>query len=147
MFRRFQSKLSLRLLLWSVFSIISGMLMLKRGQFWKGVGIQFISWGAIDAMIAIGGQVASDKRLNHTASDDMPVQIEKDTRNLKIALWANAGLDVLYMLGGFVWMRRKLQDDHQQGNGLGIIIQGMFLFFFDIYHALKLQEISESSDD
>lgn len=145
MFRHFQSRLSLRLLLWSVFSIVCGMLMLKRGQFWKGVGMQFISWGAIDAMIAVGGQVASDKRLNNTASDDMPTQIKKDTRNLKIALWVNAGLDVLYMLGGFIWMRRKLQDDHQQGNGLGVIIQGMFLFFFDIYHALKLQE--KSSDD
>lgn len=121
--------------------------MLRRGKFWNGVGIQFISWGAIDAIIAIGGQVASDRRLNNTSSEDMPKQLEKDTRNLKIALWVNAGLDILYMLGGLRWVRRDLDDSRQKGNGIGVIIQGMFLFVFDVYHALKLQKISEHQKD
>lgn len=138
---KFQKKLSLRLLAWAVFSVVSGFFMLKWGTFWRGIGIQFISWGAIDGMIAVGGQVASDNRLKKTPDEEMPARLEKDKRNLRIALWINGGLDVLYIIGGIRWMRSK------RGHGLGVLIQGAFLLVFDLYHAIKLEKVEPAEAD
>ncbi len=144
--RKFQQNLSLRLLAWAILSIVSGLFMLRRGKFWRGVGTQFIAWGAIDAMIAIGGQVASENRLKNTLPEDLPERIEKDKQNMKVALWVNTGLDVLYMVGGIRWMDSRRDEENQRGNGIGVLIQGTFLFFFDLYHSIKLEELEESND-
>lgn len=143
MFRKFQSKLSLRLLLWSCVSVTSGLLMMRRCKFWKSLGTQFITWGLIDALIAVGGQRLSDNRLSKTQPEDMPERVRKEKRNLSIALWVNAGLDVLYILGGLHWMKSK-DDGSVRGNGLGVVIQGVFLLIFDIFHALKLRQIDKN---
>jgi len=127
--------------------MLSGLLLLKRGKFWRSLGGQFIVWGAIDALIAIGGQVAFENRLKNTPESDMPERLKKDKRNLKIALWVNTGLDVLYMIGGVRWMGRQSDDESARGNGLGVLIQGTFLFFFDLYHAIKLQELPDESTE
>lgn len=141
-FREFQAKLSFRLLVWSLLSVTSGFLMLRRSQFWRQVGRQFIAWGLIDALIAIGGQFFSDRRLDATLQEAMPEQIRKDKRNLKIALWVNAGLDVLYIWGGLHWMKRD-DDDSNRGSGFGVFMQGLFLLCFDIYHALKISQVDD----
>lgn len=139
----FQVRVSGRLLAWSIFSILSGMLMLRRPVFWRKVGIQFISWGMIDALIAVGGQFASDKRLRDTSSEELPEQLRKDKRNLRIALWVNSGLDILYIWSGLRWMRR---GSDAKGSGIGVIIQGLFLLVFDLYHAFKIQSVDTPSD-
>lgn len=141
-FREFQAKLSFRLLAWSLFSVTCGMIMQRGSQFWKWVGWQFIAWGLIDALIALGGQLLSDRRLDATPPDKLPEQVSKNRRNLKIALWVNAGLDVLYIGGGLRWMNRG-DDNSNRGNGFGVVIQGIFLLCFDIYHAFKLNELEE----
>lgn len=143
MFRKFQSQLSFRLLIWSAVSVISGLSMLSRGKFWKSIGTQFVVWGLIDALIAVGGQLLSDNRFSKTQPEDMRDRIHKEKRNLSIALWVNAGLDVLYIVGGLRWMNRK-DDDSARGNGLGVVIQGAFLLIFDIFHALRLRKIDEN---
>lgn len=131
----------MRLLGWSLFSIGSGLLMMFRAGFWRNLGVQFVSWGAIDALIAISGQYASDRRQEQSVLDEVPEQMATDTRNLKIALWINAGLDVFYVLGGRYWMSRDLKNNARQGTGWGIIIQGLFLLIFDLYHAVKIREV------
>jgi len=145
--RKFQLKLSTRLLLWVIFSVVSGIMMLGRGKFWRGIGTQFIAWGVIDGLIAVGGQVASDNRLENTPDEEMPDRLHKDKRNLRIALWVNTGLDVLYMIGGIRWMNSQREKDGHGGSGLGVLIQGAFLFFFDLYHAIQLEEVVEPADD
>lgn len=137
----FQKRLTKRLLGWSFFSIGCGLFMLLRAGFWRKMGVQFVSWGAIDALIALGGQYASDRRQGQTTLDEMPQQMAKDTRNLKIALWINAGLDVFYVLGSRYWMSREPNNNVRQGTGWGVIIQGLFLLLFDVYHALKIREV------
>jgi len=121
--------------------------MLDRGKFWRGIGTQFVAWGVIDGLMAVGGQVASENRLKNMPSEDMSERLRKDKRNLKIALWVNAGLDVLYMIGGVQWIARQREDNDKRGNGLGVLIQGAFLFIFDLYHAVKLEEMNEPADD
>ncbi|MEO1441207.1 MAG: hypothetical protein AAFV33_12460 [Chloroflexota bacterium] len=52
----FQSIVSRRLLWWAVGNVIVGMwLQQRRSKFLRGMGMQSISWGAINAMIAVGG--------------------------------------------------------------------------------------------
>jgi hypothetical protein len=52
-------------------------------------------------------------------------------------LWINTALDVLYVLGGLWWAKRDSGDGEAKGNGLGVMIQGAFLFVLDLIHALN----------
>ena len=61
----------------------------------------------------------------------------KDTRMLRRVLWVNTGLDVLYIAGGLKLMRtRGRTDERSKGHGAGIVVQGAFLFIFDLIHAV-----------
>jgi hypothetical protein len=65
----------------------------------------------------------------------------KEKSTLKLILWANTGLDVLYVLGG-AWMARSDKGDGvMRGHGLGIMLQGGFLFVFDFLHALFIEDV------
>jgi carboxylesterase len=56
-------------------------------------------------------------------------------------LWINAGLDVLYVTGGFVLLHRLgARDPFVAGTGWGIVVQGGFLFFFDLLNAVTVPE-------
>lgn len=134
---QFQNQVSRRLLRWSAMSVVVGVLMRFGGTFWKNVGNQFISWGAIDAGIAVGGQIAARNRVDKLDNPGLPEVHVKEEDNLRRLLWVNAGLDVLYMIGGLLWMRRDKGDGKARGNGLGVLLQGLFLFVFDVIHALN----------
>jgi len=113
-----------RLLLWGAFSTIGGIILqFTRKPFWIGVGQQAIGWGVIDALIAlVAGRSASRSFSSQT---------------LRRVLFISAGLDVLYMLGGFIFARTKgVTDEKLRGQGWGIVLQGLFLFKFDLIHAL-----------
>src|SRR5215213_9037330 len=129
---QFQSLISKRLLQWGLASVLLGLLMRFGGKFWKNLGNQFIAWGAIDAAIAIGGQIASNDRIDHYENAAKSEVKSKEAKNLSRLLWINAALDVFYVLGGLIWSKRDI------GNGLGVIIQGAFLLIFDSFHALKM---------
>ena len=131
---RFQRTVSQRLLAWSILSIAGGaLLQLARAPFWRAFGQQAIGWGAIDAALAIFGRRGLEQKVQRGYP---PAEAAKDLRNLRRLLWFNAGLDVLYMLGGLVLFRRN--DEAQRGHGAGILFQGLFLFKFDLIHALLL---------
>jgi hypothetical protein len=134
---QFQAVVSKRLLQWGIFSCILGFFLRLGGRFWKGLGNQFIAWGAIDAAIAIGGQIASNNRLDQFENPGKAEVKQKEAKSLGRLLWINAVLDVFYVLGGLWWSKRD------KGNGLGVLLQGAFLLIFDVYHALKLPKNHE----
>jgi hypothetical protein len=140
---QFQERVSRRLTVWALFSIVTGLLMRFGNKFWRGVGGQFIGWGFVNLMIAVFGQSAANQR--NTSYDNPAVREvrDKERRSLGRALWFNAGLDVLYILGGRAWAGRDKGDGSQSGNGVGVMIQGAFLLVFDIVHGLALPKDDE----
>ncbi|MBI1259787.1 MAG: hypothetical protein GC204_20155 [Chloroflexi bacterium] len=59
-----------------------------------------------------------------------PQVLEREAHNLRQLLWINTALDLLYVAGGRWLIRRG-----KHGTGWGIVVQGMFLFLFDLLHA------------
>ncbi len=132
----FQDVLSRRLLLWSALSIIAGALLVAfdASAWWRGFGVQALAWGAIDAVIALFGQLSARKR--RAASPGGPERFEREARNLRRILWINTGLDVLYVAGGLILVfTLGAQNPFLAGTGWGVIVQGAFLFIFDLLHA------------
>ena len=129
---KFQRTVSNRLLAWSILSMVGGaLLQLAHAPFWRAFGQQAIGWGAIDAALAIFGRRGLEQKVQRGY---LPAEAANDLHNLRRLLWFNAGLDVLYMLGGLALLRRE--DETPRGHGAGILVQGIFLFKFDLIHAL-----------
>jgi hypothetical protein len=133
----FQRTLSQRLLVWSGISTVIGTVMAFKRGFWRGVGSQFVGWAVVNAAIALGGQYVTQRRRAQLDNPELAKHHIREATNLKRLLWINAGLDVFYMLGGAFMMGRRQSDAQARGTGLGIILQGLFLFIFDIFHALR----------
>jgi len=139
----FSTRLTHRLLVWSVLSLLVAALMLfSSNPFLRGLGIQFLVWGVIDAAIAYFGAKASEKKRTRLGKPDSIEAEAKESRWLERILLVNTGLDILYVLGG-VWLMQTWGADSLmwKGHGAGIIIQGGFLFFFDFFHAFALQNL------
>ncbi|NPV56510.1 MAG: alpha/beta fold hydrolase [Anaerolineae bacterium] len=133
----YQRILSLRLLVWSVASILAGMVLLATGAlFWRGFGLQALAWGVIDVLIGGLGLRAALARI------DLPFDLNqqgKDARRLKTLLWVNTVLDVLYIaLGWRLATTWSHGNPFWVGSGWGIVLQGGFLFVFDLLHALAI---------
>lgn len=137
----FSSTLTGRLLIWSGLSVlVSAVMVFSSNPFLHGLGIQFFAWGVIDAAIAYFGAKASEKkrlRLGGSAEAEA-----KESRWLERILWINTGLDMFYVFGG-LWLMQTWSMDSLlwKGHGVGIIIQGGFLLFFDFFHAITLRNI------
>lgn len=140
----FQKRLSQRLMIWSVFSIVIGLaLQFSRSAQVRGFGQQAATWGAIDAAIAGLGLRGAAQKMDDPAAYALPAQ-SKEARNLGRLLWINAGLDVFYMLGGLALARRDDPDNKGWfGHGWGVVVQGAFLFLFDLIHARRLPTPSD----
>jgi hypothetical protein len=91
-----------------------------------------------------GAQAApvEDSALDTTVLDpavDAAVDAARSARRLSRLLWFNALLDVGYMAGGAWLVRTKGRTDPAwRGHGWGIVVQGAFLFVFDLAHALRV---------
>lgn len=133
--------ISRSLLKWAGFSIIAGVLMqFKNSKFWKNLGWQFTSWGLINAGIVVIGQVMAQERVASYENPGSPEILEKETDNLKRILLFNAVLDILYMLGGKSLADKDEGEGGRKGTGWGIILQGGFLFLFDLINAFRLPD-------
>ena len=116
---RLSRRLGTALIVWSIASIISGIvLMFVPVSVLQGIGLQAVLWGIIDAVIAVAGVLRN-----------MEMSAEKAARFLRI----NAFLDIGYMLVGLVLILLFWVDALILGNGIGIIIQGAFLFGLDLF--------------
>lgn len=135
---QFQNRVSARLLRWGLGSMLAGFLMRFGGRAWKNAGNQFIMWGLIDAAIAVFGHITSQDRIDRMQNPGAAEVKREEATQLSRLLWINTILDVFYVLGGWLWMRRDRGDGSARGNGAGVIIQGLFLFVFDLFHALNV---------
>lgn len=153
----FQDALTRRLAWWAIGSILAGIWMAwgvplmqdepsLRTLFnpvvesWRGMGIQFLAWGAIDLAIAVFGAAIARRRKSKLTPDELASTQSRERANLAKLLWVNTGLDVLYVIGGLALAYTLgAASPFWRGGGLGIVIQGGFLFFFDLFHALKLR--------
>jgi hypothetical protein len=145
----FNRALTQRLLTWAGVSLAVGLgLLVSNDPRRGGVGSQFAGWALVNAAIAlVGGRAAEGKR-RQCAAGELPEAetVAKEARNLRRLLWVNAGLDVLYVLGGLLLRQKKARTDLRwQGVGEGIALQGAALFIFDIIHALLMPEPEPAS--
>ncbi|GIV66811.1 MAG: hypothetical protein KatS3mg047_1204 [Bellilinea sp.] len=121
----YQHLISRRLLLWSFISVLAGLLVFGRGDFWRGFAIQALVWAAVDALIAMWGLRSSLPKLYQPV--DLKVA-EKETKKLRKILWINTGLDVLYIAGGgLLYSQNAMAEPFLAGTGAGIIVQRGFL--------------------
>jgi len=139
----FQTRLTRRLLVWSAFSMLfSTLTIFSANLLLRGLAIQFFAWGSIDAGIALFGAYASAQKRSRVQATGSAENEAQESRWLERILWINTALDVLYILGGFWLMQTKgVESPLWSGHGLGIVIQGGFLFLFDFYHALALRKL------
>ena len=139
----FQTRLTNRLLVWSALSVaFSALTVFSASPFLRGLGIQFLAWGAIDTAIAFFGAKASAKKRLKMQGQASAESEAQESRWLENILWVNTGLDVLYVLGG-IWLIQHWGADSVlwRGHGWGIIVQGGFLLFFDFFHAFALRKL------
>jgi hypothetical protein len=136
---RYYQAITRRLLAWSVASVIAGVAFLFLGRLWQGVGLEAIAWGVIDAGIALIGGWVTRRRRAGLEDPSAPEVLSREARNLRRILLINTCLDVLYVAGGIALALTLGVDSlFWRGNGWGIVIQGGFLFFFDLFHALGM---------
>ena len=131
-----------RLLRWGVASVVIGVLLQRhRNPLWKGIGTQSAGWGVIDALIALGGGIIMQNKIASLPNPGDEQAQQKEKSSLKMILWGNTALDVFYVLGG-AWLARSDKGDGvRRGHGLGIMLQGGFLFVFDFLHALFIEDV------
>lgn len=146
-FWEFQARLARRLMAWGAASMAAGsVFILFKDKFWRGLGQQFFLWGLIDALIAWFGVRGSQQRQAKYSADTegllAATQAGKDARRLQNLLAINTALDVFYVFGGAAVLRRRgAGDRYWRGAGWGIIIQGAFLYLFDLIHVLLIARL------
>ncbi|AWR86068.1 DUF6992 family protein [Meiothermus taiwanensis] len=115
-------RIAQQLMLWALLCLAGAVLGLWRtGQvFWRAFWFMNGVWALVNAAIAYAGWLGA----------------EPEPDGLRRLIWINAGLDVLYVAAGLVLWTRP--GPMHKGFGLAIAIQGLFLFFFDLLHALQI---------
>lgn len=133
-----QRQIGVLLLVWSALSICAGLLLIFLGiPFWRGVGLQGVVWGIIDAGIALFG-LASSRRKGSRPDALTPTVLRREAKGLRRLLLVNVGLDVVYILAGIIVLL-TFDTPFAHGNGVGILIQGGFLLLFDNFYATRVE--------
>jgi hypothetical protein len=93
-----------------------------------------IGWNAVNLSIAGLGYWHSLRQRTHTP--DTPGDLLRQQQKIRQSLLFNAGLDLAYVTAG-AWMMdrgRRLErpDERLEGFGKSLILQGGFLFVFDL---------------
>jgi hypothetical protein len=129
---QFSARVSRWLSLWAATSSLLSLPMLRGNTFWRGVGSQFIGWALINLGIAGGGSWLTRRRQNALGEKaHAPETLVKETADLRRLLIINGILDIGYMFGGLFLMLRPQSQPRMKGVGVGILLQGAFLFIFD----------------
>lgn len=112
---------------WGLASVGAGLpLLLSRRALLRQVGLQALTWGAIDALLAWAGRRGARAKIASGAGD--PV---REARRFRLILLVNAGLDVGYVGGALALIRGARGRAERLGMGLGILPQGLFLLAYD----------------
>lgn len=95
-----------------------------------------IGWNAVNLALAIPGFINARNRLQKAYKPENAADILDETQKIEKILLLNTGLDVAYMAAGGWLMNIQTSDIAQkmqfEGFGAGLILQGGFLFVFDI---------------
>ena len=129
----YQQQMLRILLAWGAGNTLLGApLALSRNQFLRQFGMQAVSWGAIDAILAIFGITNATKKAAHQANGLLEEgAAQEEARSFRRILLINAGLDLLYIAAGLATIIRNPKRADRQGMGWGIVVQGVFLLFYD----------------
>jgi len=134
---KFQRVILRRLVIWAGMSIVLGLaFLLYRHEYWYGMSIQFMAWALVNLAIAFFGKRSLERRYTALNRAERQAQAETERAKLVRTLWINTILDAFYIIGGrLVMIYLGRTSPLWDGMGLGIILQGSFLFFFDLIHA------------
>lgn len=130
----FESQMLRKLAWWGTGSIFLGLLMRNsQDEMIQGIGDQVFGWGAAEWLLAMAA-LRNNNITRHPwqAGGD----VDKKSRTMEQFLAISTGLDVLFIVGG-----RALGHDERprrQGWSVGILVQALFLLFFDAFHWLSL---------
>ncbi len=112
------------LLGWGGASMVGGSLMLlSDNETLKWSGAQHLLWGAIDLGIALGAKHFNDR-------DRLSMSADEKIGRFRRLMVINGLLDIAYIGTGVALMKLGTSD-RARGSGMGIVIQGGFLFGFD----------------
>ncbi|MFA7567376.1 MAG: hypothetical protein WCY01_10150, partial [Alkalispirochaeta sp.] len=94
-----------------------------------------VVWGVINVAIALWGL-----HLAHRGSRKYPDEYRDvaDGLRLRRLLVVNGFLDIGYITAGAGLIVFFHANDFLLGNGIGIVLQALFLLFFDFIHAWRL---------
>lgn len=110
---------------WSVLSVGMGTAQLfSANPQIKGFGMQNLSWGLIDGLIAGYATYDLNKKLQSGR-----LNLVEERQTFRKVLLINTFLDLLYIGTGAAMM--KYGSSKWQGHGAGIVLQGSFLLLFD----------------
>lgn len=133
----FSRSVSIRLLAWGLASVAAGLLIARsRAPFRRALGWQSAGWGAIDSLIAVFGLWSAARKQKRATPEDAAAQ----ARSLRKLLLLNTALDVGYVAGGGALAAASRPRSANRGHGLAIVVQGLFLFVFDLFHALRVPQ-------
>ncbi|WP_322815408.1 DUF6992 family protein [Chloroflexus sp.] len=125
---------------WGLGSVIGGAILALVPGFWRHFGLQAISWGAIDWLLAVAGRRQALLKAEDLALGDIDEnEAHAAAERLRNILLINAGLDLLYIGSGLWLIRGAGERTDRQGMGAGILVQGLFLLLFDSILAAEIQ--------
>ncbi len=123
--------------MWGAFSVGTGLVagLLITHPFVRGVALHAILWGLIDAGLAGWGFLRASRE-----SQKYPDEYREVEQTLKVRrlLVVNTLLDIGYFIAGSAVTVIFRDDPFLLGNGVGVIVQALFLFAFDLSHARLL---------
>lgn len=124
---------------WGAGSVIGGAVLALLPGFWRHFGLQAISWGAIDWLLAIAGRRQALLKAEDLVAGDLDESAaHAAAERFRTILLVNAGLDLLY-IGAGLWLLRAAGDRaDRRGMGAGILVQGLFLLLFDSILAAEI---------
>jgi len=130
---------------WGVANLAVGCIGLRRAQGEDRAFRQMnLAWGAVNLGLATAGWWTA----THTdpATFDLYESVRQHHRLQKIFLF-NAGLDLAYMTGG-LWLKERAKTavrrpERLRGFGRSLLIQGAFLFVFDLGAACYQQDLGK----
>lgn len=106
-------------------------------------------WNIVNLGIATPGLISSLRQKNNP-----PTALEQsieDLHTLEKTLLFNTGLDAAYMMGGLYLLERAKntpdQHDRLKGFGQSVVLQGGFLFTFDLISYLALRNSHRKAAD
>lgn len=130
----YENLLARRQILWAILCCGVGAGMLAFGApFWRGFGLTTLGWGLINGLLA---SAILDKVKAHLGRPSTYNTEDLEAIRLRKILWRSNALDVLYAAAGVALL--FFLDPGMpfwRGFSWGVILQGVFLFAFDLHHA------------